>query len=324
MIRPIIIILSQLLLLIALPSCSQRDIVYDDGVAKDISVKFIWDNAQDAEVEGMSLYFFPESDGAKLWRFDIAGMAGGRVELPVGTYSLIAVNNDNPNVKFSTPESYGSFSAIARTSGEGDLTAPTGMLYGASVSRVSVTPCGVIYVTPEGETRECPRGIVSCCPDSMSTRYTVILPDVKNAEKARSVKARLKGVATKLLIAGGKSSGRAGATRFSLERGGKDSALFRGETTSFSPPPGEPSCQLYIEAEMQDGKIYSKGFDVTSQVANSPYPHNVIIVLKGVVLPDGDTPPPPDNPDVGLDVGVDGWVGIEIDYDTSDPGSYEQ
>ena len=56
---------------------------------------------------------------------------------------------------------------------------------------------------------------------------------------------------------------------------------------------------------------YSKTFDVTDQVMNSKYPKDVYIHIKGLDIPEADTP---SDPDVGISVGVDGWQLIEITY----------
>ena len=131
-------------------------------------------------------------------------------------------------------------------------------------------------------------------------------------------------MATSLLIASAQSSGSPGASQFTLNRSDNSTDTFTGKTTAFGTPPGEPSFLLYVNATMHDGKVYTKSFDVTSQVINSPWKRNVLIILEGVSFPEGEPPDNPDDPDVGIDVGIDGWELIEIDYDTSNPGSYGQ
>ena len=322
--KHISLISALLFYLMLLTACSQKDIVYDNGVPREISVRFMWDNAPAADVDGMTLYFFPVSEGTRLWRFDISGREGGKIELPDGTYSMIAVNNDLPGVRFPSPESYNTFFASARITADNGDIAPTGMLYGAAIDQVTVTPCGVSYITPQGTVKDCSKSLVRCYPDSLSTQYCIILRDVENSEKVRSVKSRLSGVATSLLIASAQSTGLPGASQFTLNRSGNSSNTFTGKTTAFGTPPGNPSFLLYVNATMQDGKVYTKSFDVTEQVINSPWKRNVLIILEGVSFPEGEPPDKPDDPDVGIDVGVDGWEQIDIDYDTSDPGSYRQ
>lgn len=277
----------------------------------------MWENAPKAEVEGMSLYLFPVSEGTKRWRFDISGRDGGKIEIPIGTYSLIVVNNDLPGIRFSASDSYRSFAADARVmANSGDL-GPTGMLYGASVASLTVTPCGVSYITPQGIIKDCSRSVVRCYPDSLSTVYRVVVCDSRNAEKPRVVRARLTGIASTVLVAEASAAGSPGSTVFPLQR---DTQGLTGSTTGLGTPPGIPEFNLTLTATMPDGKTYTKSFDVTSQVINSPYPKNVLIIISGVSFPDGETPP--EDPDVGIDVGIDGWQQIDIDYDTSDPDSY--
>ncbi|MDE6770939.1 MAG: hypothetical protein K2J78_14540 [Muribaculaceae bacterium] len=61
------------------------------------------------------------------------------------------------------------------------------------------------------------------------------------------------------------------------------------------------------------GGGYEKSFDVTEQVINSFYPHNVYININGLTLPDEPTIDPDE---VGMKVDVEGWKVIEVDLDS--------
>ena len=63
-----------------LQSCRHSAIICPDGGGRVIDVRFMWDDAPDAMPDGMTLYFFPVNSDGNIWRFDIAGRDGGKVE----------------------------------------------------------------------------------------------------------------------------------------------------------------------------------------------------------------------------------------------------
>lgn len=166
------------LVVVALPvivtatSCEHKDIECP-GATQDVHILFKWDKAADADVAGMTLFFYPQDAHGRIWRFDIAGRDGGHVELPPGRYSLTACNNDLPGITLEDTYSPSAIRATASRKVADGIYSGTGMLYGVTVSRLEVTPCGVRYVIGDGTVKECGRGLVRCSPDSMATEYTV-------------------------------------------------------------------------------------------------------------------------------------------------------
>lgn len=303
--------------LLWLTGCRHKDILCPGDEPRAITVRFMWDLAEDADPAGMTAYFFPLGEGTRLWRFDIAGREGGSVELPPGEYRFLAVNNDLPGVTFSGQDSFDGFVAQARTSGgDSRSLAPTGMLYGCTVERVEVSICGVTYITPEGTVKECPQGLLRCHPDSLATVYNVRLEDCKGLDNIRSVNARLYGEAPSLLVAERIAMGQSGYVNIAFAQSG---TCLSGSTTGFGAPAGHsPEFTLEIRALRADGTVIAKSVDVTGQVINSINPRNVFIILEGLEFPEGGKPDEPGG-DVGIEVGVDGWNVIEIEIDTSLP-----
>ncbi len=132
-------------LIAALTGCDHKDILYPDSGMHQLRVMFMWEHAPEASPEGMTIYFFPQDKQGKIWRYDIAGTNGGAVELPTGTYSLLAYNNDLPGITVSDLTSLSESTATARTTN--GISSGTGKLYTAVIGHVEVTPCGVIYRT---------------------------------------------------------------------------------------------------------------------------------------------------------------------------------
>lgn len=290
---------------VAFLSCSHKEIYCPGGEPRPIEIRFMWDKAQEAGVEGMSLYFFGV-DGSRNWRYDVAGMTGGNVELPLGKYRLLTVNNDLPGVVISDTESFSSLQAKCRNS------LPTGMLYGAKVDEIEVTLCGVDYTQPDGSVKHCPYNLVRCYPDSLAVVYSLIVEKPKGLGGVRSINAVLSGMGKKLNISSGESL--EGGARVSFPLALDADSCLRGATTAFMSPHKESPFDVSVRFIRSDGKEYVKNVDVTSQVSHSFGARNVIIVLKDFEIPEEQ--PPTSSGDVGIEVGVDGWDKIEIDLST--------
>lgn len=318
--KPVVMLLAVLILALQC-GCSHKDILCPGNEPRTLTVRFMWDHAPKAEPAGMTAYFFPLSEGTRMWRFDIAGRDGGTVELPPGEYRFLAVNNDLPGVLFGGQDSFDTFSARARGAGASGVLGSTGMLYGCTVERVEVTICGINYITQEGMVKECRKGLLRCSPDSLSTVYNVILRQCTGLDKVKSVTGLLHGVAPELLVAEDMAQGAPQALAVNMSASGSTATgtTLTGAAAGFGAPAGrEPAFTLEVRATRHDGKVITKSFDVTSQVINSINPKNVFIILEGIDFPDAAEPPGPDD-DVGIEVGVDGWHVIEIEFDTSLP-----
>lgn len=289
--------------------CEHKDIICCDSSPRMLDIKFEWVKAPDARPEGMTVYFFPDDRQSKLWRFDIRGRDGGKIELPPGAYRMLAFNNDLPGVRFDISAGFDDFKAMAVSTAP-DKVAPTGMLYSAAVGYLEVTMCGVEYLDAEGRMKNCPYGIVRCEPDSVSTVYTAILRDVKGMERLRSASAALIGIAPEIRLADRQTAGAPVGTAFSLTR--TDTGL-TGTTTGFGTPPGKPQVILQVLVTRTDGAVLSKKYDATEQVMNYRYKRYVIIIIDNMEIPEGDVPPGPSDPDIGIDVDIDSWTVVNID-----------
>lgn len=289
-------------------SCHHKEIVCNDSQVGDVSVKFEWDNAEKAAVEGMTVYFYPTGSNGKIWRFDISGRDGGRVGLPMGNYNMIAVNNDLPGVAFSGLDSFGGFTASARSlSGSGSPMTSTGMLYGTTVHGIEVSECGVSYIAGE-QLAECPAGIIRCHPDSLSTIYNIKVETVGVPRFIRSASATLCGLASSLELASASLSSDGCNVRTALNSV-DDNRVFLGSLSGFAICPSVSNVNLVMRITREDGKSFEKSIDVTDQIRNCLNPRNVYIHIKDLEIPD-ESPDEGDN--VGVIVDVDGWTQIDI------------
>jgi len=293
-----------------LSSCDHKEIVCPYGETARIEVLYDWENAPEASPQGMTLYFFPQWEGGKIWRFDLAGHEGGPIELPCGRYSLVTCSNDSPGVSFSSAGSFYSMAADAPLSGSGPALLSTGMLYSATIAEIDVTPCGVSYLTPQGTVKDCSHGLVRCYPDSLATLYTVIVKDVKGLDFAREATAYISGVGNRIAIAEELTDGVPSVLLLGLDNTGGNSEL-TGRGCGFAPD-GIGPYSLRVTVKRKDGTTIARDFPESRLEVNSLSRHNVIIMTEGIDIPGGDIPADPG----GIEVGVDGWTVIETDIGT--------
>lgn len=291
--------------------CAQKEIGAPDFSPRVVDIAFMWGNAPGADPAGMTVCFYPRSEGARMWRFDIPGRSGGSVELPPGSYEMVAVNNDLPGVVYSSmPE----LSVSARVDADG-VAASSGMVYGAAVGELTVTPCGVSYRLPDGTVKECGRGLVRCSPDSLSTIYHISVTDVNEPSTIRSATARLSGCGARLDIASGRVSGGPVSLAARLEPDARGGVTLAGETSGFGGAGSGRDFELTVTVARTDGKFYARSFDVGGQVVNSSSPRNVYISVNGSDIP-GAGEGGGDSSDADITVGVDGWHEVEINIET--------
>ena len=289
--------------------CSHKDIECPFAASREVNVHFSWKNAPGASPEGMTVYFFPETEGGAIWRFDIAGAAGGPVLLPVGCYRMVTCNNDLPGVRLADTGAFGSMAAQARTDASGNALT-TGMLYGAAVPHVEVTLCGVIYTSASGEHRECGKSVVQCEPDSLATDFRVLVGNVKGIDRVKSASATVRSVMTRMTLSSALPSGAEAPLLVPMDKDMNEARL-EGRASGFLPV-ADMKYWLTLRIVRADGKVLTKDFDINGQVEDRNGRHSVIIVIDGIDVPEGGGTSDPG--DVGgIAVGVDGWNVVEID-----------
>lgn len=294
-------------------SCTQKELVMPEESDCLLTVQFEWEYAPDASPEGMTLYFFPLGRNEMIWRFDIAGSSGGNIELPCGSYSMIAYNNDLPRIDFISRDSYAGFTAVARPLSDGHV-APPGYLYGGFIPRMDISHTGTKYQLPGGTMTDCAGGIVRCWPHCLSVVYRIIVRGVTGMECLRSATVCLEGLAGDLRLVSDTPLGSPVGEDVMLENDGSDSVL-SAVLTGFGSAPDATGYLLTVRCICTDGSCFEKSFDVSEQVLNSSDSKNVIIVVEGLDIPKNTTPSDPGE-DVGIEVGVDGWSEIQINLGT--------
>lgn len=296
------------LLSAVMSSCAHKDIECPAGGAP-IEILFEWDNVRDADVAGMTLFFYPLDGKGRIWRFDIAGREGGPVDIPPGTYRMVACNNDVAGLVLEDTGSASAIRAVAARHVADSVYAGTAMLYGAVVGRLDVTACAVRYTTDVGSIKECGKRLVRCRPDSLATCYTIAVRKASGLESVRGVSAVLAPVSSGVFLDNGVNAGAIAALYMPLAADRPQNSL-AGSTCA--PGRAEEDLSAYrvmTRIVKSDGKLYERRIRLSPDNVNIMSPHNVMIIIDDFNIP-GDTT----SGDVGgIDAAVDGWSVVEIE-----------
>ena len=80
-------------------SCNHKDLAYDSTAP--LKVLFDWQRSPNAQTSGMTVLFYSLSNPSSApVRYDFAGMEGGTVKLPLGTYQAVAYNYDTETILY--------------------------------------------------------------------------------------------------------------------------------------------------------------------------------------------------------------------------------
>lgn len=298
-------------LLPVLTSCRQKELVFPEAGMHVLDIDFEWPADVEAKPRGMSLWFFPlESDG-RIWRFDIAGPDGGPVELPYGDYTMISCSNDVADVRISEASRPDRIKASLKAT---DSIAPDiTPLYRVLVERVSFTPSGLRW-TERGVWAECSGMFPTlfCHPSIISTDYHVELRDIHGYERIRSARMMFHGVCPDLLLYDAHSQGSILDIPAEFTPTNADGDML-ASFESFGPLPDIEDATVEVTVTLTNRHVYRKTFNVSAQLANQQDSFCVKIVIEGLSIPDDGEP---SDENVGMEVGVDGWTEIYIDYTT--------
>lgn len=282
-----------------------------------LNVEFIWGDEPPASAEGMNVIFYPLDADGQRWIFNIPSPYGGRVELPVGSYQAVAYNAGTRHIDFCDTGGFSTIRATTLYDGAepADSVTPTvpspDMLYSASLSRMTVTGCGVEYIMPDGTEVSCGNNTVRMWPQRRTPRYNVILEDVDKLSHVRSISADISGLSAGCLLYSGERRGPSVTTALALNV--NDSTSASGSFLNFGYLPSVEQDIELIFTLVKNKKVRYTG-KVSDIIRNSPTPFDVDIIIRGIQVPDQGTA---DDDNVGADVDVEGWkveiIDINVD-----------
>lgn len=322
-----------ILLLMILPmlmSCDHKDLCYMEMHKAKIVVKYIWDEAPEANPRGMCVFFYSEENG-DYYRFDFDNIQGGEIEIPVGRYKVLTYNNDTELVRFSGINQYASHTAFTR---EGDLLEPMygngitssattdngervciapDALWGCHVEEVVITEHGMTTIIYPYDDSRADAGadntvndqVITLHPHDMLCHYTYEVRNVDNAEYISKISASLSGMSSTLNM----WDEEPGNEDITVPVGGSSDASKRQVTGQFltfgNNSAHDVQHKMTFFVVMTDGSKYRidnmDNLDVTTQVDNAPDRRHVHIIIDGMKLPH------PQTHDDGWSPTVDDW-----------------
>lgn len=324
-----------------LVSCEHKELCYQHPHRATLRLVFEWQDAPDANPEGMCVFFYPVSedgidDGRRMVRYDFMGKEGGEVELVEGRYRVIAYNNDTEACQFSGISSFDTHRVFTRDGnlfesivGSGALPPRANdaerivispdMMWGCSVEELEITAEGVTYISIPESGRDTWSGVpvhsvdrvIYLYPHELVCEYTYEVRNVENLKYATQMCGSLSGMAPSLYF-GDESLGSECVTiPFAAESDGVSRITGRFYTFGHNTDnPQEHRMMFYVW--MQDGGKFYFGatedrFNVTTQVHNAPDKRHVHIIIDGLGLPT------PMEGDDSFNPSVDDWQEINQD-----------
>ncbi len=346
----IYVMISSLSLLLLVTACEHKELCYHHPHTAQLQVEFDWSYAPDAErnneVEGMCLWFYPVDEAGtqtgEPMRYDLAGMKGGTVEIPVGRYQVLYYNNDYEVVQFRGVGDFWQQECYTREGslfepvfGNASYSAPRAkgteeervvitpeMMWGDHAMNVDVRERGLSYwFVRDGETErttiERDELRITLMPHEQICHYTYEIRNVKNVGYVTQMSASLSGMSGSVFCAAEQVRREYVTLPFRAAVG--DATTIEGDfhtfghydaATDVTRSGGETEIdephKLVLYVWLKDGSKYYYTFDVTQQVDEAPDKRRVHIVIDGLTLPEPIT-------GGDMEVVVNDWIVVEED-----------
>lgn len=205
----LLIIITTLASVVMLTCCQhQQELCFDHDRHERIpmDVVFDWSDHPDANPATMSLYLFPE-DGRPSIRYEFEGRAGGRILVPAGRYTAIALNSDSEEILIEETDRLEKFRVRLRDAYELQGLAMRAddvpRAPGAEGERMASAPTRLWRARLDGLFVD--EGLedvqtLRVCPADAICRYSVRIDSVENIGGVKSVSATLSGMAGGMLL----------------------------------------------------------------------------------------------------------------------------
>lgn len=287
--------------------CNHKPLEEEIIPTQRVRVEFDWQDAPDADPEGMCVYFYNAESGESR-RFDFPGAMGGIVNLPYGDWHVLTYNNDMPGVLFKGHDMFHTHTAYTREGyileeALGNGLPPSPRKSAASEApRVKGTENEAVVITPDRMWGHARQGVavqpvkdkeeilVTLTPHEMTCTYTYEILHVENLEHVTNMCGALSGMAGELLV-GDESLSDAPVT-LPIPAWKKDATTIAGQFYTFGHhPAGESEHHMTLYVWMDDGTKLAYGtergekWNVTRQIDNAPDQRHVHYVIDGLDLP---------------------------------------
>ena len=330
-------------------SCEHKELCFQHPHTTQLVVEFDWSYAPDAmrnnEVGGMCLWFYPvDEEGTQTQtptRYDLTGMKGGTIEVPIGRYQILYYNNDYEVVRFRNVNDFWLKECYTRDGNifepvSGNTRGYTPRATGAEDERVVITPDmmwgdhamnleirndGLSYwFVRDGETERTTikrdEHRITLMPHEQVCHYSYEIRNVENLDGVTQMSAALTGMSGAVFCAAEQVRKEYVTLPFEANTG--DETTIEGNFLTFGHYGVDDDAtradgdaddgfhKLVLYTWLKDGSKYYYTFDVTDQVDEAPDKRRVHIVIDGLSLPEPII-------EGNIEVGVDDWIEVEED-----------
>lgn len=305
-----------MLSVIAMSSCNHK--LLDDGNdLVRVRVEFDWTDAPDANPKGMSVFFY-ESTTDRYERFDFPGTTGGYVNLPLGTWHVIAYNNDYTGVTVNNAHKFYDHFFFTRDGNVLEGALGNGLPIpprAAEEERVTITPDMMWGDTRENHILKVADGeeeaVVTMKPRELCAVYSFEIRNVENLSHVAKMCASLSGMASGLTLHGEILDKE--PSTLALSAYPADATTIAGQFYTFGHHADNTSPhRMTLYVWMDDGRKLAYGvsasdkWDVTDQIHSAANPKRVHYIIDGLDIP---TPMPSGM----FDASADDWFSEEYE-----------
>lgn len=311
------ILLIELLTVWLLCGCYQKDLCYNHNHASDVTVRFDWRYAPDANPASMFLYLLPKQSDELVLKREYIGKDGGVAQALVGIeYAALGFNSDVSNTLFQRA----SDSCFIASSKDASVIGRIGIA-ASELPRVeeaekqrkamevdslwtAYLSDGVYVSLDDNDNGISPMLVLY--PQRIFCTYRVTVLHVDNQDKiSSSIAGAMSGLAGGINLMDGSKTSEVVTVPFAVSFASNQSLEATFRCYGNSPVSGIPN-KFVIYTVLKDGSKWCYVYDVTEQVMNAPNPYEVEILLDKLPVPskiDGNC---------GLKPGVSDWNVIEI------------
>lgn len=324
---------------IALCSCNHKELCYLHPHATKLRVVFDWSEAMDdAYAAGMRVFFYPTDGRTDFYYFDLPGMEGGEIELPEGSYRVMAYNNDTKTSRFGLVHDFDAHYCFTR---DGNILEPiygNGMklpnraddservviepdeIYICTLATVDVRATGVNYTVEHGfndetgtstvQTVSTTEQVITLYPRDVLCHYTYEVRHVSNLRHVSMISGAISGMAPSLKVGCESLHTEPVTIPVSATHDGVSTVTGSFLTFGHHEENTQPH-RMSFYVVMDDGAKYQfttgDKLDVTDQVHAAPNRRRVHLIIDGL-----DIPEPIEYTD-GFSPEIDNWGVIESD-----------
>lgn len=297
-------------------SCRHKDLCYEEAVASQVEVVFDWSRAPQAKVASMRVFLYPDN-GGEVMTYEFANMQGGPVMLPEGNYRAICINSDTESLLYKNIHAYDEFM----------VSTPAGLVNSMVVSALQLkkkaTAFSVqlppddfysdnlssVHIRAAGEQR------IVFYPEMAFCRYRVKVINVPNLQHVYpgSVTGGISGLSKVFYVGRNVMDNDRAIVPFGMKKEG--SSTLTASFFALGQSKYDDEHKVAIHVRLQNGKEKCYVFDVTQQVHEAPDPHDVFILLDGMMIPETHDYEREDDIKGGFKPSLDDWEDVDIDLD---------